>query len=640
MKRRFLQGGGGKAAEINALINSFPATGGTVYLDEGDFYLESALVLRNGVVLCGQGSRTRLIPTFTGTADDLTNAVIKVIGALDTATMSTTLSATKQKGMPSVTVAAAGTIAAGGYLVVEGSNSAANSSGDSDGASVTVDEVMKVASVASNTLTLSGYTVCHHATGKTAKAVVPVVDVTVKNLSIRADLGSGTVAAGIGMRYAVGLRVRNVTGGGFAQALVSCDKGSRDITIDGVRHTGGSNAIVYASSAHEGRVWRVSCDPNGVRGHASGVPRALITLRNRCSEWQGGDLHLEKGWIGLRIWGGNHIQFDNVLVRDCSTQDAYARIVAASETNSGNHLGVGVDGGAAPLAIAEYGRGIQLSDVTVEDCTGYDGLAAFVSPAIYYHDWIESQLSNISLINTGLESGSNRYMSGMVISDSNGTLKGLRVEGLNYGIMTKNSFVGVKVYGYTYSATAGDGVNSTTALYLDHGGAGDLSIDGFTSSNSSAVIRFGSTFNATPDWTMRIRDFAANGGRWSDLLLAYNNTATAFAPGDVVDLLAASPAGKRYVDTATAAGLRCASVAIGSTGDIGANTFLFVAPLPAREAMVKATTAAVAVGDHLVASATARRAVTSASPAAFTSLGKALTDKAAGAEGLVYVGMA
>ncbi len=125
-----------------------------------------------------------------------------------------------------------------------------------------------------------------------------------------------------------------------------------------------------------------------------------------------------------------------------------------------------------------------------------------------------------------------------------------------------------------------------------------------------------------------------SGAKYSRAQLGYNDTGVSFAAGDLLALDATSPSGKLYVVAGGTATIKPAVlVSANATGHC------FICPLPAQEASIMASTAVVAVGDHMVTSGT-RRAAADAAPAAYTSCGKALMTKANGAEGLVTIGPA
>ena len=305
---RIVTPGNNKAAEINAAIAAMAALAAvdgrqrTVQLIEGVYTIEASLLVASYVTLAGRGRATVLQPTFGGAADDPLNAIILARGTVDVGKMNTTLAALAAKGAAAVTVTAAGTIAIDDWVLIQGRNATSNSYLDSDGNNVSLSELVQVANVVGNVLTLTAPTEIYHAAGVTARAIAPLSSVQVKDLDL--DAAGGTVAVGVLTRSCVGVTVTGVSGAGFSRGLVGLDEGTMQNRIDVILSRGENNGIVFIDSAHKGVLGRVTCDPGGLRNHANGIPRGLIHLRNRPTDWIFAQSLLEHACIGLNFWGG------------------------------------------------------------------------------------------------------------------------------------------------------------------------------------------------------------------------------------------------------------------------------------------------------------------------------------------------
>jgi hypothetical protein len=157
--RPYTLGSGATATQIQAALDAASsAGGGSVYLGPGSYTISAGLTLPSLVDLVGAGRhRTRLVPSFTGSVDDRTNAVILASGTLDAATVSTTLSADARRGSASITVTSATGIAASAYLELQGANGS-SFEGDSDGSSIISTSVVQVSAAyaGGTTVTLAG----------------------------------------------------------------------------------------------------------------------------------------------------------------------------------------------------------------------------------------------------------------------------------------------------------------------------------------------------------------------------------------------------------------------------------------------------------------------------------------------------
>lgn len=600
-----------------AIARCVAAGGGIVELDAGVYRLSAALALAGAsdVAIVGKGSDvTTLIPAAANTGaagrDTYTNRLISVVGTTST---STTLSAHAAKGDMSFTVASGTGLAAGQYLEISGTN-ATDAYDDSVGPSITTTEIVRVASVNGATVTLEEPLTQFHASSSTVKVCALPSGIVLAGLTV--DAGASTYAVGIGAERARSLRLYDVAATGFSRAAVELAGGVRGFEVDTLRGLGSNNSLLMLRSATRGNVRNVVNTPLGSRYLAAGgVPRGLVSCLDECANVTMTNLHLGHGCVGLRVWGGRSLQFNGVHVEDMDNTAAYAAAVTAGELTTGAVQGVGIDTGAAPLAIADFSHGVQFRDVIVDNCRGYTpngyGIGK-VSVAFYWHDCKQSSVSGVNINPNGTFDGN---LGGFMASDSTGDITGLTVSGCLYGFHTQNVLEDITVTGYRYWAQEGDaaGTNTGIAYLFDNTGSSGARIAFFGAyhkPNFGGVMRFGSSFAAGGAIDLSWRDSWFNEKRWAYVTVGYNAGA-ALSTGDLV---AMSYASSRIEVAATAGGERhVATVVSGSASDYGTG-YLAIAPIRPGLAQWVTVTGTVAAGDQLIASATAKKAETDNTP--------------------------
>ncbi len=637
MAVRTIRPGSNKAAEINAVL----AAGDAVRLIDGTYNIETALLFPSSSKLSGAGSgRTLIVPTFSpivGLADDPTNALIKIQGAADTSYLNTTISQQIIKDSKHIFVTAAGTLSANQWIRIQGNNTGGDALEMSDGSGVILTELLKVDStyVSGTTVPLAAPALQHHKNGLGAVGVAPIEGVLIEGVDLAAD--GGTVAVGILCDYAVGVTIRDVAGAGFSRSLIELMNGTRDYLIEDIYSRGENNSIVHQRSAMSGVLRRVKSAERGKRFHANGIPRGLLTMRQRCTSIRVSDCSLQRGCVGIRYWGGNHLSFEDIIIRDMDNTEALTR----DSTEIPGLCGTGVDAGAGPLTIAEFALDVAFVNVHLDNCRA-PSEAIEHAPAWYLHDTMKLTLSSCSVINNGVSpfdtvNGQAYTMAGVLASDCHGVINGLTVKGVAYFLQTNNVFELLDCSELYFAAGPGVGTNGTIGILWDHNGGAGTSprIKSLRLENFFAHIRFGSQFQATPDWQFQIDRYFRDASIWHNCVLAHNNTGTSFTTGDIVELDQSSPAGVRRVKTPAAANPRNAVVTVGGSSDLGTG-HIMVSPLPATLGHVTAT-GAVNVGDLLEANSS-RQAVVNNSPATeLQILGRALTNQASGT-GTVLVG--
>ena len=534
--------------------------------------------------------------------------------------LETTLAVAAPRDSVTLTLSVAGKIGPGDFVYLEGPNTSSNSSSDSDGTLVVLKEPVRVASVSGVVVTLSSPLSQYHAAGVTVRALTPVVDAVVKDLTI--DAAGGNVAVGVLLRRAVNVTVEGVSGVGFSRALVDLE-GVKGFEVTDVYSRGEVNSIVYADSVMSGRIDGVRSDPFGLRHHAQGIPRGLLSFRNRCSDIVVPSAVLERGVVGLRVWGGYNIAFGDLVVRDMNSDRADQTWPTVGEHSRGAHIGAGISGGAGFLAYSEFAHGITFGSVLLENtrhpAQGFAGCSA------YLHDWVGVHMDSLQIVNSG---DGSQPMFGAIMSDLAGDISLFVASGVDYGLRTENAWASIQIDLYAYYGNDGaDGAHSIAAAF-GHAAAGPR-IRRFVFGNTSGGVRFVGGFG---DTALTIESFAPEyvGGEYERAIVARNDTADRFQVGDVVELDPASPPGTLLVRAPDGPNPRNA---------VG---WLMVCPLPAATSRVMASADAIHVGDLLMATVSAtlprraERADELADP--LTILGRALSSKPAGIEGLVTVG--
>jgi hypothetical protein len=638
--------GRNKAAEINRKIARLAAGASadhqeTLLLLAGIHTLEAPIVAASHVILTGEGDDTILVPTFTGDADDPTNAVILAVGEVDTDTLDTTLTAPALKGAMAVALTSAGSIAAGDHLVIEGFN------GEDDELGGELEEVVEVAASYTSGLSipLVWATYQHHSgEAVTVRAIAPVVGFRVRDLQIRGSIGDGVITAcGIYAKQSLDLEFHGISASGCARAAIDVEGCSRWAS-SGFYNRGGSNAWYYLGSTSGFEVAGFNGSDRGDRIHPDGVPRFQIVMGRRCTDGRIHDGTLRHGNGGLFHGGGVNLSFNSIHIRDQEvTEASYARWIASGEQEHGGTVGLGFGSGASVIGqgFDEWAVGCQYADITVEDLrapnvTGWNDVSPRRACAAYIHDSRRLTMTNIVCANWV----NSNLVGGVIISDADGSLTNLTVKGMPIGIALANFEVGLRIRNYRFDGARGGSPVAPVPLYVnnDATGNGSFWIDNFFCSSAFSFVTFGPGF--VYDARFTIRDLHTEQGRWAYAVVAYNATGVAFTVGDIVEIdptHTGTDLRVRTPDTNAADyGGRLAVVVSGLPDDPGTG-FIMIAPLPQEYASVTASAAAVAYGDRLAYAATRRAA---ASPGATQPIGVALARKSAGSEGLLLIGRA
>ncbi|NUP05119.1 MAG: hypothetical protein HOW73_03555 [Polyangiaceae bacterium] len=608
-----------------------------VVLQKGTYVLSAPLVLRSGARLFGAGSGlTKLVAGFAPletAADDRENALL-VIDGLVLPIQATQLAASAAKDAWTLTLAhPLEGLAPDQWVRVHGSNDIEDSHEMSDDAPLC--EILRVQSVDDTNVTLDTVTMQFHSVGVAVDVVEPSLDVEISGFDVSAE--GGTVAVGVMVGLAADVRITDVSGAGFSRALIDLGPGSRTVQLREIRSRGEVNAIVHADSSMDIHIESVLSVPGGARAHVFGVPRALLTFVHRCTSAIVTSGVLENGCIGIRTWGGHHLHFSDILIRDMEPSEALAR----DEILSGGAypIGVGIDGGAGRLDHAEFARDISFNNVHLEDCRQP---TESTQAGWFLHDMFGVTISGCSIVNKGLTSWTDgSHVTGMLAVDCSGSIESLMIQGASYSFRTGNAAADLNVGFLEINGAPGTGYAGLFALFFNHVTTYASRGPQFAKVKLNNVLFYADTgpdFNLMPDWEMFVESYYADGFEASNCVMCKEVEASRFSVGEIAEISETSMGKARELVTPTGPSTRNVVVASAK----GVNQFVLAAPLPTSRAHVLCSTAAVTVGDLLVASAThPRRAEVDNAPVnPFVVIGKALTNKAAGVEGLVLVGPA
>ncbi len=585
--------------------------------------------------------------------DDVANHVIGACGVLDTSITNTLLSVRAVKRNSTITVVNPGTSVAGGYLLLQGHNLAFSAGGDdalleSDGEDVILSEVVQIGStyVSGTALPMKWPIRQHHGIVEPTSviAVTPVLGFAVRDMHL--DCSNGvTTAVGVLARYAIGIQVHGISVSGCTRATVEC-VGVKDFYSNKFHSKGSNNNWFHLISVCDGDVSEFSGDDGVPRNNPLGSPRYPFLLKNRCTNVVIRDGSLNGTSAGMYACGGEHLVFHNISVRNVKITDAdYVRMVASGELQDGGAVVLGWGAGYGPLGIAEFGFGFTLSNIRIEDIeapsTGaWTSSVPFRGRAFYLHDVLRLQASNIEIVNRGAES----YCCGMVLSDTGGLVSNLMVLGYTVGLAVENVSTAMQIDGFMWDGRRGDSPNDSIPIHLNYHGTNGhtLRINGLRHSSGFSGCRFGASFltDAVGDGGLVFTDVICDDGNWSRVIVAYNNTGTSFNVGDIVEIdptWAGDGLRVRIPDTgSTGYERRLAVVANGAPKDYG-TAWILIAPLPQEGASAMASSGAIAYGDALKLT-TGRRLQADNTVDGTPRVGRALTRKAAGAEGMITIG--
>lgn len=578
--------GSNRAAAINAAIAAASAawaidgTQRTVRLLESLYSLETAIVMRSGVALV-MSPTTVLRPTFSGAVDSVTNAAILCQGTVDTNILaSTTFAVECYAGVYEVTLGAvAGTFAAGSWMVANGHNNTDHSL-LADGTLVELTELLQAGSTyAGGTLiTLASPPFQHHASGAgggggatpmTVKGCNPIRDFRIEGGRIKAD--GGSVAVGVLCQYATGFDILDLKVSGFSRTAIQIERGSRDFRIDKIRSLGECNGVLHLDSAMCGSFDNITCAPNGLRTHASGVVRAGILATQRCTSID--------GWAEIRnmAQGGANsggVDYKIAIIADNIRDDrAYATQPAGAMTGVAYQAGSRYDQnnrGELALNCKLSVRATNIHQSTDIDQASID---------LYHLYGFTSDYLVAVNDGPGPQSTINGYhyrANGIRLEYVKGVMNHVLVRGMNWCVR--------------HIGNPGHGdlrIESGWLVGTADLGAGAIGLDLSYAANDSGIqwgmlvianianpVLFDgnpadANWEANPDWTYFIEHLEINHVVNLDVIAAYNKSGVTLNDGDIVELdnVSAVPAGQRWVKVAAGPNPRCAVVVVGGANN-------------------------------------------------------------------------
>jgi hypothetical protein len=263
-------------AAIQAAIDAAAAAGGgDVIVPNGD-YLENELALKSGVRIVGQGG-ARFIK-LPGSLSDTNNA-INMIGTVTASASEATANVAVGDG--SVAVADGSLFAAGDYCLLRDNTWA------DTGVAGRNQEIVRVASVATNTVSLKSEVIGSYATADTAELVkiTPIEDASVNGVEIVVPTGTNT-GGGIRLDVTTSCAVRDCKiSGANDNASIDVNRStgteiSGNVLVDAQNITTGGYgyAIIIGESSHHVRVYG---------NHQEGVRESAATNRARIVVFSG-----------------------------------------------------------------------------------------------------------------------------------------------------------------------------------------------------------------------------------------------------------------------------------------------------------------------------------------------------------------
>lgn len=612
----------------------------------GDYELEDPIVLQDLVIL--DLERANLIPTFTGGADTITNAVIKADGSINTTKMNTTLTASVFKNQLSIVVAAAGTIAAGDYFVIEGHNDASaypqDALGESTGTAISLSEICQVSSAyaSGTTIPLAWPLRQHHGSNNcTVRALTPVIGAAVKGGRIWGSEGGVTNAVGVLGRYALDLEIEGLEASGLSRMAINLF-GSKDVSVRGYRNRGGNNGWFMAQSVIGMQVSDFDGYQGVARIHANGAPlRYPFQLRDRCTDVDIDDIHFTNTAAGMMIGGGEHVCIGTIDITDVRpTTAVYDSMVTGGDIDNGGYFIMGFGTGNGPINNAEFAFDVTIDKIRVEDVAApYEAFWTATTPlrarAVLLHDILNGHVGDVSVINRGV-TGDTHITSGVVVSDFSGHINSIASAGFVYGLTFENSANSVVIDRYDFKGVGGQSPNSSIPILCTHitPSAQTIHIREVSIANAFSFFRTAGSFAG--DYRFRIDNVVYDGYEWTDVIIG--EITADVATGDImeIDSTATDNSRQRVIQTAAAAGFERRLAVMVSGDDVAGSSYALICPLPARLATVKATAAVVDRGGVLRHSGTGTRTCEQ-DAAATHPIGISRDYKAAGA-GLIRIG--
>jgi len=482
-------------------------------------------VLTDTITLPRIGARVRglagnlITASWTDTADDAANAMFYTTGAAVSGGVSGVTSANGYMGLRTITASVSAPL--GSYVRISGNNP---DDIDSLSGTIMVTEVAKVVSVTGSAPnfvhTLDRALAQYHSSGVSFTQWNPVLDIKVEDINLSA---TGVVGCGISIQGgAIEINVNRIEGGGFARSVVDFGLGARDIKCADHLGTGGNNALINGDSYCDFVIERIKNSEIGDRVHASGTVRGLISMRWKCTNGIVRNCDLNNGFCGILQFGGNNITFDNITFRDFVLDVA----TGLRHPEIGTNMAVFYVGptSVGPTGAAECANFCRYTNITwinwyhTSDVNNY-------SSAFYCHDTFRASAANLRFINGGQGSSGNRWVIGMVLSDSFVHFAGTcQFVGCYKSIHTRQTSRGIFDHMVVDGLVSPGGGFGSGTIYMSAG-----------ATNSSIQIKElhwsnGGGFELDPDygpdWLFRIEHLDFDGKIFKSIKIAYVDSGT------------------------------------------------------------------------------------------------------------------
>lgn len=458
------------------------------------YYIDQPLIgVSNTGIVCDGPLKASITQgsAWSGTgASSLTNAMIRLV-EVESADPATTPSTAKTKiGSPTLVVTSPTGFAAGIYFKSTGISGANDYAGQSAGALCPADELLRVGSIAGNTITHALKQNTHIGVNnalapfKTLKQLTSVVDgFELRNIRFDAyrNIANPIVACGVVATFARRIIFTNCAFKGFTYAGFYA-RGSRDINGD-IEFLGALNARVYLFSCQD--VALELNDRNEVferrnsRGSAAAGYAWVVRSQSYNVRLRGTINHAVGG---ARIWGGVLCRVDATISDVDFTELHTAPLV--DDANIGRR-GYVLDNGGNDVAAAEWGRA-NVYNIMWSQC--HSGTGKFPTSlsdnilywygAIYPHDVFDGEWNLLnSDFSSDPETTTQWRQVGVVSQDVSGRINA-NIRGFVKGIVCNGTFNLYKGSRLHYDAAAGDGATGLSltgreaAIVLNEGSGG------------------------------------------------------------------------------------------------------------------------------------------------------------------------
>jgi hypothetical protein len=612
------------------------AAGETVHLAPGGTYLlSSPIFLTAGARLLGDPldpPTLRPAPDFAAPSadvDDPRNALVYGEGNVRFATVATS---TARKDESSISVDDASGIGAGVWVRIAGTNWGGDIAGSVDGANVIKREVARVASIDGNTITFVGPLLQQHGAGSTVEVIDALTDVVVRDIVLD---GTGAAVA-CGLTLADSIRAElSVSVRGFARAGLDL-VGSSEAQIE-CEGLGGCNAVLFLDSVSSSEA-SVRSRSGVDRTHPLGYPRGIVTLRHRCSGVTIKDSVLEGGCTGVSVWGGTNVTLRDVAIRDMRLHERAARdpFIVHDYGQARCAAGIEANGFYSPSPDGEFGYGLTIRNVSIENCRHPDPL---LDASVLLVDEKNFSVSGLSIANSGeYASTDQEFMGGFTLYDVlGGLIDGLTLHGVVRPLVFAGAWVQVDISSVEITLADAVGDNYTPLITLACANPptqpSRIRVDRFIATSTSTVLDTTERFEPRTAEAFSIAQMSLDMHDFDDVIVGTNGTGEPFAQGQVAEI---SPGSDGQLALVTPTMLDAAGkVAIVNGSGLGYNSgtgWLLCSRGPRRSLLVRQDDS-VSPGKGIAVSVGERTArVASATDSL---LGIAVTSRPAGASGLV-----